>query len=81
MVIIIYLGDPLVVPMRRETSHRKAKGRSIAEIVQRQLSGIQDEEEPAEFADSDTDPAWTPNAEKVCCSSHTHTKTPSSTAN
>lgn len=56
--------DPLIVPMRRETSHRKAKGRSIANLIQK--SGNDDEqEEPAEFVDSDSDPAWTPQADKV----------------
>ncbi|KAJ6646601.1 Glutamine and serine-rich protein 1, partial [Pseudolycoriella hygida] len=55
--------DPLVVPIRRETSHRKAKGRSIANLMQK--SGNDDElEEPAEFVDSDSDPAWTPQADK-----------------
>lgn len=51
------------VPVRRITSHRKAKGRSIADIIQK---NIPDElEEPAEFVDSDSDPAWTPDANKV----------------
>lgn len=56
--------DPLIVPVRRETSHRKAKGRSIANLIQK--PGNDDEqEEPAEFVDSDSDPAWTPQADKV----------------
>lgn len=51
------------VPVRRATSHRKAKGRSIADIIHKSLP---DElEEPAEFIDSDSDPAWTPDANKV----------------
>lgn len=56
--------DPLVIPFRRETSHRKAKGRSIVNLMQK--TGNDDEqEEPAEFVDSDSDPAWTPQADKV----------------
>ncbi|XP_031620597.1 putative GPI-anchored protein pfl2 isoform X2 [Contarinia nasturtii] len=56
--------DPLSVPQaRRETSHRKAKGRSIMSAMQKQALGLDvtdDLDEPPEFVDSDTDPAWTP---------------------
>lgn len=52
--------------MRRETSHRKAKGRSIAALINKQVVTNDDEqEEPPEFVDSDSDPAWTPQAAKV----------------
>lgn len=61
--------DPLSIPQRRVTSHRKAKGRSIAAIIQREtvISGTNDDEleEPPEFVDSDSDPAWTPQDDKV----------------
>lgn len=54
-----------MVPQRRETSHRKAKGRSILNTLQNQKLGmdsnqIDDLDEPPEFIDSDSDPAWTP---------------------
>lgn len=56
--------DPLTVPSRRETSHRKAKGRSALNAMQRQTLGLDNQaddfDEPAEFVDSDSDPAWTP---------------------
>lgn len=55
--------DPLIVPQRRETSHRKAKGRSILNALQKQPFGSDnqnDDDEPPEFVDSDSDPAWTP---------------------
>lgn len=57
--------DPLSVPQRRETSHRKAKGRSILNTLQNRVYGLDsnqadDLDEPPEFVDSDSDPAWTP---------------------
>ncbi|XP_055310290.1 mucin-19-like isoform X2 [Sitodiplosis mosellana] len=59
--------DPLTVPQRRETSHRKAKGRSIQNALQKQTLGSDNQnddlDEPPEFVDSDSDPAWTPNKE------------------
>lgn len=55
--------DPLNVPTRREMSHRKAKGRSIAAMMQKDKDDELDE--PAEFADDDDDPVWTPNELKV----------------
>lgn len=61
----IYI-DPLTVPQRREQSHRKAKGRSIAALITTNKPNADDyEEEPPEFIDSDSDPAWTPQADKV----------------
>lgn len=48
--------------MRREMSHRKAKGRSIAALMQKENDD--DLEEPPEFADDD-DNDWTPNELKV----------------
>lgn len=62
--------DPLTVPQRRETSHRKAKGRSILSALQKQTFGLDNQtdepDEPPEFIDSDSDdPAWTP--QKVIC--------------
>lgn len=45
--------------MRREMSHRKAKGRSIAALMQKENDD--DLEEPPEFADNDEDNDWTPN--------------------
>lgn len=60
-----YHTDPLLVPQRRETSHRKAKGRSILNTLQNRAFGLDsnqtdDLDEPPEFVDSDSDPAWTP---------------------
>lgn len=54
-----------MVPQRRETTHRKAKGRSILNSLQNRAYGLDsnqadDLEEPPEFVDSDSDPAWTP---------------------
>lgn len=58
------LVHPLELPMRRETSHRKAKGRSsIVDLIRQHQDD--EPEEPAEFVDSDSDPAWTPQANKV----------------
>lgn len=60
------MTDPLSVPQRRETSHRKAKGRSIMNNLQSKGYGLDanqggdDLDEPPEYADSDSDPAWTP---------------------
>lgn len=63
-VTLVYCTDPLTVPQRRETSHRKAKGRSVLNALQKQTLGLDkyaDEfDEPPEFVDSDSDPAWTP---------------------
>lgn len=57
--------DPLSVPQRRETTHRKAKGRSIMSAMQKQTFGqdlTDDLDEPPEFIDSESeDPAWTPH--------------------
>lgn len=56
--------DPLSVPNRRETSHRKAKGNSFTNMMvggRRGLDDLDDDpEEPSEFLDSDSDPAWSP---------------------
>ncbi|XP_055857096.1 uncharacterized protein LOC129919977 isoform X2 [Episyrphus balteatus] len=51
--------DPLALPQRREQSLRKAKARGINEIMQATPAAT-DRDEPEEFADSDTDPVWTP---------------------
>lgn len=59
----LWLTDPLTVPMRREMSHRKAKGRSIAALMQKENDD--DLEEPPEFADNDDDNDWTPSEQKV----------------
>lgn len=56
--------DPLSIPERRETSHRKAKSRSIAQTFFKDKDP-NELEEPPDFVDSDSDPAWTPNADKV----------------
>lgn len=53
------------MPQRREQSHRKAKGRSILTSLQKTTHSLnndynEDLEEPPEFNDSDSDPAWTP---------------------
>lgn len=62
VTLVVYCTDPLTVPQRRETSHRKAKGRSILNAFQKQnMDSAADEfDEPPEFVDSDSDPAWTP---------------------
>lgn len=54
----------MLLPPRRETSRRKAKERNnIAQLIDRQAAGdMDDPEEPPEFVDSDSDPAWTPQA-------------------
>lgn len=64
--------DPLNVPQRRETSHRKAKGRSILNALQKQTLGLDshndDLDEPPEFVDSESeDPAWTPQKVVLHC--------------
>lgn len=52
--------------MRREQSKRKAKGNSLSTIIQEVKNSVNgDFDEPDEFADSDTDPVWTPLEEKV----------------
>lgn len=55
--------NPLELPMRRETSHRKAKGLSIVNLIRQHQDD--EPEEPADFIDSDSDPAWTPQENKV----------------
>ncbi|KAI9588240.1 hypothetical protein GQX74_004086 [Glossina fuscipes] len=54
-----HLQDPLNLPPRREQCLRKAKQNSIAVLG---TGGGNDDQmaEPDEFADSDTDPVWTP---------------------
>lgn len=74
------MTDPLSVPQRRETSHRKAKRRSIMNTLQSKGYGFDanqgdDLDEPPEFADSDSDPAWTP--QKVLSFSNYFRKTTS----
>lgn len=78
--IIITHTDPLSVPQRRETSHRKAKGRSILNTLQNRVYGLDsnqtdDLDEPPEFIDSDSDPAWTPQKVVGCCLNCNTTKT------
>lgn len=51
------------VPVRRELSHRKAKGRSIAALMQKENDD--DFDEPPEFADNDDDNDWMPSEIKV----------------
>lgn len=54
------------MPVRREMSHRKAKGRSsIAALMQKENDD--DLDEPPEFADDD-DNDWTPTEMKVVSS-------------
>lgn len=54
------------LPPRRETSRRAAKEKSniqqlIAKQAQATVAGDADDpDEPVEFVDSDSDPAWTP---------------------
>lgn len=63
------LPDPLEYPMRREQSKRKAKGNGLSTIIQEVKNSVNgDIDEPNEFADSDTDPVWTPLEEKVASS-------------
>ncbi|GAB0099003.1 hypothetical protein DMENIID0001_148210 [Sergentomyia squamirostris] len=61
-----YYQQPDEVPQRREMSHRKAKGRSVLQLLNMSLeddfAGAASEEEPPEFQDSDTDPVWIPGA-------------------
>lgn len=55
--------DPLDYPERREQSKRKTKSvmtNSVRQIERNEF------DEPEEYVDSDTDPAWTPQDEKVC---------------
>uniref|UniRef100_A0A1B0C828 DUF4211 domain-containing protein n=2 Tax=Lutzomyia longipalpis TaxID=7200 RepID=A0A1B0C828_LUTLO len=57
------------VPLRREMSHRKAKGRSVLQLLNMSIdtedfAGAASDEEPAEFQDSDTDPVWTPEVDE-----------------
>lgn len=69
MLNLFSCTDPLSVPQRRVTSHRKAKGRCVLNAFQKQTLGLDNQndelEEPPEFIDSDLDPAWTP--QKVVC--------------
>lgn len=49
-------------------SHRKAKGRSVLQLLNMSLdsedfAGAASEDEPAEFQDSDADPVWTPEVD------------------
>lgn len=57
-------ADPLNLPPRREQCLRKAKQNSIAVLG---TGGGNDDQmaEPDEFADSDTDPVWTPQDDDV----------------
>lgn len=58
------MSDPLHLPPRRETSRRAAKEKSnIQQLIAKQAqTGTTEEpdDEPVEFVDSDSDPAWTP---------------------
>uniref|UniRef100_A0A6B2EBY5 Putative mucin-19 n=1 Tax=Phlebotomus kandelakii TaxID=1109342 RepID=A0A6B2EBY5_9DIPT len=63
-----YYQQPDEVPQRREMSHRKAKGRSVLQLLNMSLNnedfaGAASDDEPAEFQDSDTDPVWTPEVD------------------
>lgn len=62
----LYL-DPLTLPPRREQCLRKAKTNSIAIMGNTSTVPPADDvmAEPDEFADSDTDPVWTPQEEDV----------------
>lgn len=61
--------DPLSVPQRRETSPRKAKGRSVLNTLQNKSLELDNQTDDLDdFVDSDTDPAWTP--QKVLCELH-----------
>lgn len=59
------------MPQRRETSHRKAKGRSILNTIQNKAFGLDNQTDDFdETADSDTDPAWTPQKVSYICNEH-----------
>lgn len=54
-------ADPLQAMPRRETSKRAAKEKTnIQQLIVGAVAGEEELEEPVEFVDSDSDPAWTP---------------------
>lgn len=63
--MIFMLVDPLTLPPRREQCLRKAKQSSIHSMIMNSTGAPEDQMEPDEFADSDTDPVWTPQEEDV----------------
>lgn len=60
MLFLLKNIDPLSVPKRRETSHRRVKGRSILDTLQSKVLGSEQTDDFDEATDSDTDPVWTP---------------------
>lgn len=56
---VVIIPDP---PQRRESTKRAAKEKSNIKQLMAKQTGDEDMEEPPEFVDSDSDPAWTPQA-------------------